>query len=384
MEQFSHTGGAGIYIHIPFCRQACNYCNFHFSTSLKYKDDLLAALKQELALRKDYLQGREITTIYIGGGTPSLLNADEINELFDAICLHYPVNKLAEFTLEANPDDLNTQYLRSLRHTTVDRLSIGVQSFRDEDLLFMNRAHNAQQADYAIKAAQDAGISNLSIDLIYGTPGLTDAAWKENLDKVRLLSIPHFSAYALTVEEKTALHHAIKTKKVRPIDAEQAAGQFELMADFAAQNGYDHYEISNLGRPGMHAVHNTNYWKGVHYLGIGPAAHSFNGTSRRWNVANNALYIKGIAEKQPASEEELLTPIQHLNEYIMTSLRTMWGCDLDRVSAEWHGDYTRTIEKNAERDIDRGLLMKKENTLLLTASGKLFADRIAADLFVEE
>ena len=301
MDQLLPPAGAGIYIHIPFCRQACNYCNFHFSTSLKYKDELLASLKQELALRREYLQGREISTIYFGGGTPSLLTADEINDIFDTICRHYPVNKLAEFTLEANPDDLSASYVRSLTHTPVDRLSIGVQSFRDEDLRFMNRAHNAQQADYAIKAAQDAGITNLSIDLIYGTPGLTDAAWKDNLDKVRQLSIPHFSAYALTVEEKTALHHAIKAKKVRPLDPEQAAGQFVLMADFAAQNGYDHYEISNLGLPGMHGVHNTNYWKGVHYLGIGPAAHSFNGASRRWNVASNALYIKGITEKQPCT-----------------------------------------------------------------------------------
>ena len=375
----------GIYLHIPFCKQACVYCNFHFSTSLRNKDNVLQAILTELALQRDYLQDTPIETIYLGGGTPSLLTADEINIIFDTIHKYYPVHQLTECTLEANPDDLSTQYLKDLRTTPIDRLSIGVQSFRDEDLQYMKRAHNAQQADYAIKAAQDNGFTNQSIDLIYGTPGLTDKAWKENLAKLKELNIPHFSSYALTVEEKTALHHAIKQKKARPVDPEQAAGQFELLSAFAEANGYEHYEISNLALPGMHAVHNTNYWKGKPYLGIGPSAHSFNGTTRRWNVANNALYATNMLEhKQLTFEEEKLTPVERLNEYIMTSLRTMWGCDLDKIAREWHSEYVTIIEKQAERDVDPKLMIREGNILKLTQQGRLFADRIASDLFVDE
>ena len=376
---------AGIYLHIPFCKQACVYCNFHFSTSLKQKNAVLQAILTELELQRDYLQDTPIETIYMGGGTPSLLSADEINIIFDTIHKYYPVHQLTECTLEANPDDLTRQYLKELRGTPIDRLSIGVQSFRDEDLQYMKRAHNAQEADYAIKAAQDAGLSNMSIDLIYGTPGLSDKAWKENLSKITELGIPHFSSYALTVEEKTALHHAIQQKKTRAVDPEQAAGQFDLLSEFAEANGYDHYEISNLALPGKHAIHNTNYWKGRPYLGIGPSAHSFNGTSRRWNVANNALYSNSLLEKKElVFEEEKLTAVQHLNEYIMTSIRTMWGCDLDKVARDWHSEYVTIIEKNAERDVDPKLLKRDGNKLVLTAQGKLFADRIASDLFVGE
>ena len=361
------------------------YCNFHFSTSLKHKDDLLEAMLKELALQRDYLQGKPVETIYLGGGTPSLLTADEINVLFDAIYKLYPVHHLAECTLEANPDDLDKHYLQALRKTPVDRLSIGVQSFRDEDLRYMKRAHNAQQADYAIKAAQDAGLSNMSVDLIYGTPGLGDKAWKDNLARIKALDIPHFSAYALTVEEKTALSHAIKHKKAQPVDPAQAAGQFELLGAFAATNGYDHYEISNLAIPGMHAIHNTNYWRGNAYLGIGPSAHSFDGASRRWNVANNAQYTQSLLqERRLVFEQEKLTPVEHLNEYIMTSLRTMWGCDLDKVTREWHSEYATMIEKSAARNVDPKHLKREGNKLILTAQGRLFADRIAADLFIEK
>jgi len=374
---------AGIYIHIPFCKQACVYCNFHFSTSLRQKDDMLQSIIRELETRRDYLQGNKIETIYFGGGTPSLLNADEINHIFDVIQKHYPIDNLKECTLEANPDDLDKNYLRALRSTPVSRFSIGVQSFHESDLRYMKRAHNATQADYAIKAAQDAGFEQLSIDLIYGTPGLSDAGWKQNLNRVQELSIPHFSAYALTVEDKTALYHAIQHKKTTPVNAEQAAGQFEILMSEAVRMGYEHYEISNLALPGKYAAHNTNYWRGNHYLGVGPSAHSFNGTHRRWNVANNAMYIKGVHDNNPIYETEKLTPIEHLNEYIMTSLRTMWGCDLDKITNEWDSTCSDMVEKSGHLFMEKQWMVQDGRKLVLTNAGKLFADRIAAELFVE-
>jgi oxygen-independent coproporphyrinogen-3 oxidase len=374
---------AGIYLHIPFCKQACVYCNFHFSTSLKYKDEVLQAILAEIEMRRDYLHGAAIETIYFGGGTPSLLTADEVNRIIDAIVKYHPVHSLKECTLEANPDDLNKRYLESLRGTPVNRFSIGVQSFREEDLLYMKRAHNAQQADYAIKAAQDAGFVNLSIDLIYGTPGLTDSAWKQNLDKVKEMDIPHFSSYALTVEDKTALQHAIRSRKAAPVEAEQAAGQLEILMQQAADMGYEHYEISNLALPGSYAVHNTNYWRGKQYLGIGPSAHSFDGVSRQWNVANNSKYANSILqERKLVYEEEKLTLSESLNEYIMTSLRTMWGCDLNKVASEWGSEFSVFVEKSSHLFQEKRWVRQEGKILTITSEGKLFADKIAAEMFV--
>jgi len=377
---------AGIYLHIPFCRKACTYCNFHFSTSLGMKEDLLRAMHLELEMQRDTLAGVPVETIYFGGGTPSLLDTDELNRLFEVIFSNYNVSELKECTLEANPDDLSQHYLHALRSTPVNRLSIGVQSFFDRDLAYMNRAHNAQQSDYAIKAAQDTGFTNITIDLIYGTPGLSDTDWKANLDKVSALDIPHFSAYALTVEEGTALHHAIKKQRTAPVDAEQSAAQFEMLMELAPQMGYEQYEISNLARNGAYAVHNTNYWRGVPYLGIGPSAHSFDGNRTRYfNIANNALYTKSLLQDHKRNfESEVLTPAQRLNEYIMTSLRTMWGCDLERISHEWGDDQARKIENTSHLLMEKKWLVQKEKVLLLTNAGKLFADGIAADLFADE
>ncbi len=376
---------AGIYLHIPFCKQACVYCNFHFSTSLKYKEDVLQAIMKELEMQRAYLDGATIETVYFGGGTPSLLSADEINRIFDTILKHYPVEQLKECTLEANPDDLDSNYLKALRNTPVSRFSIGVQSFRDEDLLYMKRAHNAQQADRAIKSAQDAGFDNLSIDLIYGTPGLTDASWKQNLAKVSELGIPHFSSYALTVEDKTALQNAILHKKAAPVGPGQAAGQFEILMEQAASMGYEHYEISNLSLPGRHAIHNTNYWRGLPYLGIGPSAHSFNGTHRRWNVANNSLYAKSILQEHKLPyEEEKLTPTEHLNEYIMTSLRTMWGCDLDVIAHKWDHSTADRVEKSSHLFLEKKWLRQDGRKLILANDGKLFADKIASEMFFSD
>lgn len=374
---------AGIYIHIPFCRQACTYCNFHFSTSLRLKDEVLQAILVELDLQRDFLRGAPIDTIYFGGGTPSLLDAGEINRITDYIFQHYPIGELKEVTLEANPDDLTPQYLRDLRTTPVNRFSIGVQSFFDADLQYMNRAHNASQADYAIKAAQDAGFTNITIDLIYGTPGLTDAQWRHNLSQVSALQLPHFSAYALTVEEGTALHHNISRKKAAPVDAAQAAVQMELLMEQAEAMGYEHYEISNLARDGQYAVHNTNYWRGLPYLGIGPAAHSFIGHERRWNVANNALYAQSLLQHRELNyEAETLTPTQQLNEYLMTSLRTTWGTDLQHIAQHWGDDHAKEILESSHEHQEKGLLQQKEDILLLTHKGKLFADGVAGDLFV--
>ncbi|MCF8449207.1 MAG: radical SAM family heme chaperone HemW [Taibaiella sp.] len=377
---------AGIYLHIPFCRQACIYCNFHFSTSLSHKEDVLQAMMQEIEMQRDYLQGAAIETIYFGGGTPSLLSADEINRLIDAIGKYHTINELKECTLEANPDDLDKTYLRSLRTTPISRFSIGIQSFREQDLLYMKRAHTAQQADAAIKASQDAGFEQLTIDLIYGVPGMDDAAWKQNLAKVAALHIPHFSAYALTVEDKTALQYAIAHKNAAPVDASQSAAQFELLMEAAPAMGYEHYEISNLARPGQYAIHNTNYWRGLPYLGIGPSAHSFDGASRRrWNVSNNARYTQNILrEGRLDFEEEILRPHEHLNEYIMTSLRTMWGCDLDVVAQKWGSSVATIVEKSSHLFQEKKWLWQDGRKLLLTAAGKLFADRVASELFLME
>ena len=373
---------AGIYIHIPFCKQACIYCNFHFSTSLKYKKELLNAMLLEIEMQRGYLEGKIISTIYFGGGTPSLLTADEINIIIESIYKNYNVSALEECTLEANPDDLSKEYIKGLNNTPVNRLSIGIQSFKEEGLLYMKRAHTAQQSDYSIKAAQDAGFTNLSIDLIYGIPNLTDKEWQQHIKLVEQMHIPHFSAYALTVEDKTALHLAIQKKKTQPVDPGQAATQFEILMEEAALNGYEHYEISNLSKPGKYAIHNTNYWKGVPYLGIGPSAHSFNGHSRKWNIANNTIYTQSLlTEKKIPHEEEQLTPTQQLNEYIMTSLRTMWGCDITYIQHKWGESYSNDIKSKAIKPIDKELLTNINNQLTLTGSGKLFADRIASELF---
>jgi oxygen-independent coproporphyrinogen-3 oxidase len=377
---------AGIYVHIPFCKQACTYCNFHFSTSLRQKDALLEALLKEILLQKDWLECEKIDTIYLGGGTPSLLNAEELSQLFDALFNPFKMGSLKECTLEANPDDLSVSYLRELRQTPVGRLSIGIQSFREEDLRYMNRAHNAQQSDYAIKAAQDLGFTNLSIDLIYGTPGLSDAAWLQNIAKMASLDVPHFSAYALTVEEGTALHHSIAKKGAVPVDAAQSAAQAEILMDEAPRLGYSQYEISNFAKPDWYALHNTAYWRGTPYLGLGPSAHSFNGRDiRQWNVANNAMYIQSLLQEGKVPlEQEHLTPVQRLNEYIMTSLRTMWGCDLQKVRTDWGEDYGTLLLRDAQPLIEGGRMVKSYEHLILTRDGKLFADGIAAELFFSE
>jgi oxygen-independent coproporphyrinogen-3 oxidase len=371
---------AGIYLHIPFCKQACHYCDFHFSTSLKYKDDMLRALVKELHLQKDYLQGQTIETIYFGGGTPSILPATDINLLLDTITQLHTVSANAEITLEANPDDLDKTKIQELRQTPVNRFSIGIQSFFDDDLVWMNRVHRGQEAEASVKRAQDAGFENITVDLIYGYPLLTDAKWKQNLDKVFELEVPHVSSYSMTVEPQTALASFIRNRKQPPMNEQQSAGQFSYLMEAMQTRGFEHYEISNFCKPGHYSRHNSNYWRGVSYLGIGPSAHSYNGRARQWNIANNSKYIQSVfADKLPAEIEEL-TEANRLNEYIMTSLRTSWGLDLEVLNHIAAGTAT-LLSKTAVPYFEKGWITQNQNIITLTQTGKLYADHIAAELF---
>ncbi len=374
---------AGIYIHIPFCKQACNYCNFHFSTSLALKTEMTDALKKEIVLSvTGFLNEKEIIeTIYFGGGTPSLLTKRELEELLFTIKNNYTVSSSAEITLEANPDDINSTILHEWRSAGINRLSIGIQSFKEADLQWMNRAHNATEALHCVELARAAGFQNFSIDLIYGTPGLTDEEWEKNVQTILALGVPHIACYALTVEPGTALKKMIELKKKTDVNTDDQARQFLLLMKWMSDAGYEHYEISNFAKPGFRSRHNSSYWKGAKYLGIGPSAHSFTGTSRRWNIANNALYIQSIKNNVIPFEEEILTEKQRLNEYIMTSLRTIEGLDLRFVEENFSLKEKQRIETEGKIYITKGMMVEKENCLMLTSEGKLFADGIAADLF---
>ena len=372
---------SGIYLHIPFCKQACYYCNFHFSTSLSQKDSLVACLLREMELQQSYLEGQTVDTIYFGGGTPSLLTETDLRRLMEKLRALFPIHPDAEITLEANPDDLLPGKLYELKAAGINRLSIGIQSFHEADLKWMNRAHNSRQALACIQHAQAAGFRNLSIDLIYGGPTLSDEGWKENVQQAIALQIPHLSCYALTVEPGTALDHFIRKHKVPPVDPDKAARHFELLMQWMSEAGYEHYEISNFCLPGWHSRHNSSYWKGTPYLGLGPSAHSFNGRSRQWNVSNNTRYIQSIEHGRPPFEREELTPEIRLNEYIMTSLRTSEGCDLDVVAARFGDDKRRRLEAGSKKFIEAGHMKMKGSSLALTREGRLFADGIAAELF---
>nr|WP_294900523.1 radical SAM family heme chaperone HemW [uncultured Pedobacter sp.] len=375
---------AGIYIHIPFCKQACHYCDFHFSTSLKYKDEMLESIRKEIKLQKNYLENHQIETIYFGGGTPSLLTADEISGLIENIQANFEVINNPEITLEANPDDLGLAKLKDLRNTSVNRLSIGVQSFFDEDLKWMNRAHVAKEAESAIKRAQDFGLENITIDLIYGYPLLSDEKWKHNIQNAIDFDIPHISSYSMTVEPRTALANFINKGQQKTMDDAQSAKQFQYLMDKLTSNGFEHYEISNFAKPGDYSKHNTNYWRGVLYLGIGPSAHSFNGESRQWNVANNAKYLSALEKNEIPFEIETLTLENRYNEYLMTSLRTQWGVDLHKIEKEYGIEQKTNLMASADGYLNKNWLQLTENKLVLTQTGKLYADLIASELFITE
>jgi oxygen-independent coproporphyrinogen-3 oxidase len=371
---------AGIYIHIPFCKQACHYCDFHFSTSLTYKNEMLQALAKEIRLQKSYLAGETIETIYFGGGTPSILSADDLNSLINTITGQHTVAANAEITIEANPDDLDKAKLQALRQTDINRFSIGIQSFFDEDLAWMNRVHRANEAESAVKRAQDIGFENITVDLIYGYPLLSDEKWKHNLNKAFELGVPHVSSYSMTVEPQTALATFIKKKKQPAMDDKQSAEQFILLMDAMQAQGFEHYEISNFCKPGHYSRHNSNYWKGVKYLGIGPSAHSYNNETRQWNAANNAKYIQALENGEIPAETEVLTETDRLNEYIMTSLRTIWGLDLDKLNLIAAASANQ-LTIAAQRYFENGWLQQNKAIISLTQTGKLYADNISSGLF---
>jgi len=373
---------SGIYIHIPFCKKACHYCNFHFSTIHSHKQRVVAAIIKEIELRKNYLPSNKIESIYFGGGTPSILTQVELNSIFNEIYKYFDVTEGAEITLEANPDDLNINRLKELKKSPINRLSIGIQSFRDEDLIWMNRAHSAIEAKESIRNAKEFGFESLSIDLIYGTPNLSNDAWKSNILQAIDLGVNHISSYCLTVETKTALSHLIENGKLDPLSEEQAAQQFDILIDTLEKNSFEQYEISNFAKDGKYAIHNTNYWMNKPYIGIGPSAHSFNQTERSWNIANNILYAEAIEKNELPMETEVLSIANKLNEYVMTSLRTKWGCSLNYIESNFGYKYAEQILQQAYPHIQKNHLTKEGNTLLVSKAGKFFSDGIASDLFL--
>lgn len=372
-----------IYIHIPFCKQKCSYCNFHFSTSLQSKDEMLSAMKKEIFLRKDELQNKTLQSLYFGGGTPSILSGDEINSLVDEVLKYFSFEKDIEITLEANPDDLDKDFLKDLSKSPVNRLSIGTQSFFDEDLKLMNRAHNASEAEGSIKRAQDFGFENLSIDLIYGSPTSNLEIWKENLNKTIALEVPHISSYALTVEPKTALNDWILKGKVANPKEEEQNKEFYYLLDFLKNHGFDHYEVSNFAKPGFYSRHNSSYWKYKEYLGIGPSAHSYNGYDvRSWNVANNQQYIKKLNSNLLAKESEILSQEDQFNEMMMIGLRTMWGVDLGSLNSKFPEEFLQKSQNEIQQKISEGILIVENNHLKIPEKHWFMADGIASDLFL--
>ena len=373
---------AGIYLHIPFCKQACNYCDFHFSTSMKIKVDFVKAIIQEIELRKDVFANKFISSIYFGGGTPSLLSKEDLDMIFEKLFNSFSIDVDAEITLEANPDDLTFDKILQLKDTPINRLSIGVQSFRDSDLKYMNRAHTAIEALNSIKVAQDAGFQNITIDLIYGTPGMSNEDWKYNLRKCFELNLPHISSYALTVEEKTPLYYQILKKNIGPVDEQQSADQFKILMDEMLSYGYEQYEISNFCKDNSYSKHNSSYWKKDHYLGLGPSAHSYFGNSRLWNISNNVKYIKALSASQLPIVKESLNTQDMYNEYVMTSLRTKWGCSLIEIEKHYSSSYLDYFKAQIKSHEMNGYIIENKAVYRLSEKGKLIADRIASDLFI--
>tara|TARA_Y100001968_G_scaffold332563_1_gene391238 strand:+ start:2454 stop:3581 length:1128 start_codon:yes stop_codon:yes gene_type:complete len=373
---------AGIYVHIPFCSQACYYCDFHFSTSLKTKNRVVNAINKELIIQKKYLQSEIINTVYFGGGTPSLLDVTLLNSIVDTINQNFTLAQFVEFTIEANPEDVEKSKVLSWQNMGFNRVSLGVQSFRDKDLKYMNRSHSAMQAIRSIEILQHSQIKNISIDLIYGHPGLGDTAWMNNLKHVIDMNIAHLSCYCLTVEPKTPLYSFIEKGKYKKLNSETGKTQFLLTRNMLIKNNYHHYEISNFSKSGFQSLHNQNYWNKTKYLGVGPSAHSFNGQTRQWNIKNNITYCQSIEQERCFYEQEKLTRKNLINEYILTSLRTSKG-----ASAHYLGLYMKKNEKEVfNREIDKlkckKLIMINNHQIVLTETGMLFADSISENLFL--
>ncbi len=372
---------AGIYIHIPFCKQACFYCDFHYSTSLKKKDALISCLVKEIELRKQELNNEIIETIYFGGGTPSMLSSKEIGLLIAAVYEHYTVVAAPEITLEANPDDLSEEKIIELSKTPINRLSIGVQSFFEKDLKLMNRAHSSSEAHDSLKIATRY-FENISVDLIYGIPGLTNEEWQQNIQTALSFNIPHISSYALTVEPKTALEALIKKGKIENVNDDLAQKQFSILREVLTQANFVHYELSNFGKENFFSKNNTAYWLGKSYLGIGPSAHSFDGKQRSWNIRNNTKYIKGIELDRLSIEREILSIKDRYNEYVMTGLRTIWGVSLEKIKADFGVKYVTYIKTESEKYRQQKLLYLEDDILKTTKEGAFLVDGIAAHLFL--
>jgi len=374
-----------LYIHIPFCRQACHYCDFHFSTTLKHKAEMVAALCKELVMRQAEAAGTQLQTLYLGGGTPSILSNEELEQLFTTIRQHYRLSPTAEITLEANPDDFfrdttPQQRLLALQQLGINRLSLGVQSFFAEDLQLMNRVHTTEQIETLLPLALHY-FDNITIDLIYGIPTMSNERWQANISKALAFGVPHISAYALTVEEKTALHKFITTGKIPPIDDTLAYQHFVTLVDRMEAEGLVQYEFSNFGKEGYFSQNNTAYWFGKPYMGVGPSAHSFNGSERSWNIAHNIKYIKQIQQGVLPQEKEVLTPENKYNELIITRIRTMVGIDIDEVTLVFGKEYSNYMLQQAQKYLDEGLLLIESNHLKVSKKAKFLSDGIAADLF---
>lgn len=372
---------SGIYIHIPFCKQACHYCDFHFSTSMKKKDEMVLALAKEIQMRKNEFQDEIVETIYFGGGTPSRLQIADLRLQIDSIYNNYKVVQNPEITLEANPDDLSEDYLIELIKIGVNRLSIGIQSFFEDDLKLMNRAHNAEEAKKCLEEATKY-FDNISIDLIYGIPNMSNEKWKQNIETALSFGVPHISSYALTVEPKTALYSFIQKGIILQPDDEVAQEHFQILVDTLTENDFIHYELSNFGKENYFSKNNSAYWLGKKYIGIGPSAHSYDVEKRGWNVSNNVLYIKSIQENKLPIETEILSKTDRYNEYVMTGLRTIWGVSLDRIESEFGITYLNYLNQQSQKYIEDHLLFVDENILRTTKKGKFLSDGIASDLFL--
>ena len=372
---------SGIYIHIPFCKQACFYCDFHFSTSLKKKDTLISCLVKEIELRKEELNAKTVETIYFGGGTPSILSAREISVLIDAVYANHHVVEAPEITLEANPDDLSEEKLIELSTSRINRLSIGVQSFLEKDLILMNRAHNADEAKKSVSLASQY-FENISVDLIYGIPGLTNEEWRKNIQTVLDFNIPHISSYALTVEPKTALATLIQKGKIENVNDDLAQAQFSILTAMLEKENFVHYELSNFGKESYFSKNNTGYWLGKTYIGIGPSAHSFDGKQRSWNVRNNAIYIKKMEQNNLPIERETLSITDAYNEYVMTGLRTIWGVSLVKIQTDFGSKYVSYLKLESKKYIQQKLLYFDGEIVKTTKKGRFLVDGIASHLFM--
>lgn len=375
---------AGIYIHIPFCKKLCFYCDFYHIIAPENTAGFTEALLKEIRLRKNYLGGEEVSTIYFGGGTPSVFSVSELGAILDEIRKNFSVSDSNEITVELNPDDVSPVYLKGLLAAGFNRVSMGIQSWRDEDLKLLNRRHDAERARQALTDCLDAGFGNISVDLIYGIPGMSPDAWEANLEKTFSFDIKHLSAYHLTIEKGTVFGRMLEKGHFKEIDEETSSQLFNILINKAEEAGFIHYEISNFGKPGFFSQHNSNYWRQVNYLGLGPSAHSFNGYSRQWNKADLKAYIKGIEEGNPDDESEELDNRTRFNEYIMTSLRTMWGIDLEYVERIFEKEGYDYVLNMSSKFRQYGLMKQEKNTLVLTNQGKMISDNIISEFMMPD